>query len=376
MQDNTVRICIIYNWFYPAYKAGGPIQSLVNLAAELNNELNVNIICSNREYDGVLLDVPFDKWVKIKNAHVYYNSRSITGVTKALKGADILFINGIYSFVYNLYPALFLSGRKIISVRGMLHPEGLAEKAVKKQFYLFVWKMLRLHRRCEFHATSEREKEFIQKVFGNETKVWVAQNFPNILEYDCCSEKQKGKLRMTTVALISPMKNHLSVLRALKQCTAEIKYWIYGPIKDQSYWRTCQEIIKELPVNISVVYQGALPPDKIDEVLSRTQVYIQPSKSENFGHSLFEALSKGRPVITSKGTPWNDLQNNKAGLNIAPEKIDALADGISFFADMEEENFAEWSKGAKAFSEKVIDIKVIKREYIAMFTNDNQNRLS
>ena len=34
---------------------------------------------------------------------------------------------------------------------------------------------------------------------------------------------------------------------------------------------------------------------------------------KNFGNVVLEALAEGTPVVTSKGTPWQDLENEKAG---------------------------------------------------------------
>ena len=37
------------------------------------------------------------------------------------------------------------------------------------------------------------------------------------------------------------------------------------------------------------------------------------SKSENFGHVIYESLSYGRPVIISDNTPWNEIDNKQCG---------------------------------------------------------------
>ena len=39
-------LVIFYDHFYPAYKAGGPIQSITNLVLNLQDTYNLSIICS------------------------------------------------------------------------------------------------------------------------------------------------------------------------------------------------------------------------------------------------------------------------------------------------------------------------------------------
>ena len=68
------------------------------------------------------------------------------------------------------------------------------------------------------------------------------------------------------------------------------------------------------------------------EVLQAAQVFILPSKSGNFGHAIYEALSGGRPVITSHHTPCNELQESKAGINVSIDYSIEMSEAIHFFA--------------------------------------------
>jgi glycosyltransferase involved in cell wall biosynthesis len=368
-------VYFIYDYFYPAYKAGGPIQSLVNLVNEIGDELDISVVCSSKDMDGTNLPIQPDKWNPVKNTCVFYSSKGFKSYSLALdKDTDvILFINGIFSWNYNFMPLLFFKARRIVSVRGMLHPEALAQKPLKKSIYLRILKWIQLKKKFEFHATSEQEKGFIEKVFGNKVKVWVIPNLPKRFLYHLPPQKNEGQLVLATVALISPMKNHLLVLKALQLCKYKITYHIYGPVKDEDYWQSCLKIIGKMPANVFVKYMGDIASDKIEQVLSEIHVYIQPSKSENFGHSLYEALAVGRPIITSNNTPWNNLEANKAGCNIEPRNIEQLSKQIDFFAEMANEVFKDYSQCARRFAENSINIPDIKREYLRMFKGNPGN---
>jgi glycosyltransferase involved in cell wall biosynthesis len=169
------------------------------------------------------------------------------------------------------------------------------------------------------------------------------------------------------------MKNHYLVLKALTNCTSNITYHIYGPVKDQAYWKSCLQLIDELPANINVIYHGDVLPEKVEGVLSQTHVYIQPSKSENFGHSIFEALSIGRPVITSHNTLWNDLENLQAGLNVLPANTIDISNAIDFFSRMHDEELLVWSKGACRYAASAIDVESIGNQYLTMFNVNHNN---
>jgi glycosyltransferase involved in cell wall biosynthesis len=367
-------ICLIsIPWFHPAYKAGGPIQSIANMVEQFSENITYKIFCSNTDLDGIVLPVFCNRWNTYNiNTKVWYTSKKnklwIVGQRKALSTTDnIIFINGIYSWKFNLIPLLFWKAkRKIVSVRGMLHPGALSQKPLKKKIYLFLWKNLLLHKKFDFHASNEEEKLYIENTFGKKVKVFVAQNFPRKfkLQSPC---KLIGKLNLTSVALISPMKNHLLVLEALKLCHEQIEYNIFGAIKDSEYWQKCVKQIELLPPNISVQYHGDILPNKVEGVLSQSHVFILPSKSENFGHAFYEALSAGKPVITSNNTPWNKLKESCAGINISVEDIKDIVGAIKFFAAMTQKEFDAWSLSASKYAAKAIDIDKIKQQYKEMF---------
>jgi len=370
------KVFIFYDYFSPAYKAGGPIQSLDSMIKALNNNFEFSVFCSDHDLDGSKLKVQEDKWVNYGNSLVFYASQPFLKIGNILslikeRKASVLFINGIYSWYFNIVPLLFAKGsRKIVSARGMLHPGALSQKPIKKKVYLMLWKWLHIYKKCEFHATTNDEKDFIESIFGKTIKVWVAGNFPNILDYSISLVKKERSLILISIALISPMKNHLLVLQALKKSVQNIVFFIYGPIKEESYWNECKLLIKEMPQNIKVVYKGEILPNKIPAALQQAHVFILPSKSENFGHAIYEAMTVGRPVITSYFTPWNNLKENNAGINVAIDDSKEIQAAVDFFARTDKETLEKWSRAARGFALKAIDIENIKKQYLEMFTGN------
>ena len=148
-------------------------MKLINIVlARASEGLSFNIICSNKDMDGTVLGVPVNEWVNYSNnTQVWYSADdNIVPVIKnemAKQQDAVLYIVGIYDWVYNIKPLLFLKGvKKIISVRGMLHPGALTQKSFKKKAFLFLMKMWGWQRKVIFHVTDEGEREFVIRELG------------------------------------------------------------------------------------------------------------------------------------------------------------------------------------------------------------------
>ena len=370
------KILITHPWFLPAYKAGGPIQSLANLCRNLKNEYSFFILCSDKDHmdNQTLTGIVQDDWNDFENgtAQVFYISAAnakLSTIKKLVKQIkpDIIFINGIYSPLFTLGALLSKTGKKILSARGMLHPGALGQKSLKKKIYLFFLKMLGVKDKVIFHATDLKEEKYIHKTFGKNARVRIAQNFPNLSESNNKSAPSNGVLKIVSIALVSPMKNHAIVLEGLKEISFPVEYDIYGPIKDVVYWEKCLQLIGVLPANIKVAYNGSIEPANVTNVLQNYHYLVQPSKSENFGHSIYEALSCGLPVITSHFTPWNQLEENKAGWNVDIFDPASMIEVLNKANVTNKNDYATWSSSAKQFAKSQINLEEIRNQYKLLF---------
>lgn len=370
----TIFVCI--DWFHPAYKAGGPVQSIVNLVEQYSDRnVQFRIFTSNKDLDGTVNEgVPFDQWHQYNpRTMVWYasdNKKALHAIKAQIRDCkpDILFIVGVFSWYFKqLHLAVYRVPVKIISARGMLHPGALSQKSAKKKIYLALCKMAGIRRRYLFHATDIEEKAFIRDAFGKKVRTYVAGNFPHVFKLQPANNKRAGSLLMVSIALISSMKNILLVLEALQHSNGDIVYDIYGPVKDEAYWQQCVEKIRTLPPNITVRYKGDIVPSMVEETLGKYEVFVLPSKSENFGHAIYEALSAGKPVITSHHTPFNNLEQSKAGKNVSLQNEREIAAAIDFFAAMPSDEFNKWNLGSSQYARDKIDVNNIKAQYDRMF---------
>jgi glycosyltransferase involved in cell wall biosynthesis len=367
------KIFISIPWFSPAFKAGGPVQSISNMVNQLKEGYEFYIYSSNADLHGLPLHITeTDSWCNYNaNTKVWYagrNDRSKNLVEQVgMIKPDKLFIIGIFDWHFNLVPLFFCKGvHKILSARGMLHPGALSQKAVKKKTFLQLMKWFGLTKRCSFHATDTVEAGYIRNHFGAYAIIHEAGNFPRWIGPGIFMHKDSGQLHLVSIGIVSAMKNILLVLQALEQCKSAVQFDIYGPVKDALYWENCLQQMKLLPPNIQVFYHKEITPDKVPEKMHASHVFIMPSKSENFGHAIYEALSGGLPVITSEFTPWNGLEVENAGLNVQND-AGTLATAINFFAGMNETAFEKWRRGAVGYAEKAVDEGRLQKEYETMF---------
>ncbi len=370
------KILIFYEYFLPAYKAGGPIQSIANLLKNSMEDYKFYIVCGDTDRGEVqtLNGILPDKWSDYEGgkASVYYMSRKFRTkkhVRSVIKSVEphLIFINGLYSIPFSVIPVWCSKCKTILSVRGMLHPGALAQKRWKKIPFLFLFRFFEFHKKVIFHATDKKEQQHVINAFGESVQIMIAGNYPKVNDF-MPAPPQGCELVLGSIGLISPMKNHLLVLKALLNCKNKIHYKIFGPIKDKNYWEQCLSIIQKLPENIRVTYGGDVPPSLVEDKLKEVHYFILPSKSENFGHAFFEALSGGRPVITSHYTPWNNLLENKAGINVEISDINSISDAIEFAAMQPAEEFDEWSLAARKFALGKVDFVAIKEQYNKLFS--------
>ncbi|WP_010663481.1 glycosyltransferase family 4 protein [Marinilabilia salmonicolor] len=368
MHKEKKRILIFIDWFLPGYKAGGPVRSMANMIEQFSEEYHFLVVTRNTDYmETKPYELTADQWVEGPfDSEVYYFSKeglSFKNMKRLIAETnfDVAYVNGIYSWRFSILPLFFLKRNKIIvGVRGMLARSAINVKSTKKKVFLNLAKVFGLYKSVVFHATNEQEKRDTRAVFG-EVPVAVAPNLPRkVLPAPKEISKEKGTLRLVSMARIAPEKNTLFALEALKKYTGggEIVYDLYGQIYNETYWRDCKAVIDTLPANIHVEYHGLVESDKVAEVIGDYHFLFLPSRGENFGHVILESFTACRPVLISDQTPWRELEKENCGYDL-PLEESLFADKIGKMAELDED---EWRKRCNAAGEKA-----------QVFCNDERN---
>ena len=376
---------VLYEFFYPGYRAGGPVQSLVNMVMALNDVFEFKIVTTAFDLHATqpYLNVQLNKWNEIKlyndtTVDVWYSSvtkPSVKEMKKVIDTAkpDIIYINGFYTNHF-LYPLIlkkigFLKNTiLIVAPRGMLQTGALKNKSFLKKTYLQLLKLFGLMKQVDFHATTTDEAKDIENIFGRQHKITVAGNIPKKPVATIQPPvKEKGKLKLIYLSLISEKKNLLLLLEILQTTKAVIILDIYGPVKDENYWQQCFVLIQKMPANITVTYKGDIGPDKIQSLMEEYDAIILLTKGENFGHALFESLSVGRPIITSYFTPWNQLTEKLAGWNVDIEKKESVCKLLCLLAAKEQAEWGVYCNGALQLANNYYQYQSFNTAYKKLF---------
>jgi glycosyltransferase involved in cell wall biosynthesis len=163
------------------------------------------------------------------------------------------------------------------------------------------------------------------------------------------------------------MKNLDGAIALLRGLKGTLSFSIYGPIEDLAYWADCQALMASLPANVSVQYHGSVHPSEVTEVLAAHDLLFLPTRGENFGHVIVEALTVGRPVLISDQTPWRDLEKHGAGWEIALNNPEGFRRALQQCIDMEAQQLAVLCVGAENYARNQIDREEILQKNRHLF---------
>ncbi|MEO2036282.1 MAG: glycosyltransferase, partial [Planctomycetaceae bacterium] len=321
------KLLIAVDWFDPAVRAGGPVQSCVNLVNLLHAEANVAVVAGDRDLGdrSGFSSVKADHWQAWKNrARVLYATPGYRkgrafrdSVTRF--APDTIYLNGIFSSAFAVRPLLsqrdWRGGRRVVlAPRGMLKPSALKMKFWKKQPLLSLFRILGCTRNVVFHATSEEEVDEIRSVFGSRPEVFCVPNVP-CLPAKKLSEhpKRVGECRLCFIGRIHPVKNLLMLIQQLHRVNGKCRLDVVGPVEDESYYQKCRDTASSLPVNVNVNFLGPLPHKQARSLCAECDASVAPTHGENFGHAIFESFAMGVPALISDQTMWRDLEVENAG---------------------------------------------------------------
>lgn len=244
----------------------------------------------------------------------------------AANEADIFHSHSLW-MMPNIYPSRALrnnqSCKLVLSPRGTLSPWAWNRSRWKKWIVWTLGQRVTMERVDCFHATAEAEYENIRRL-GYRQPVAIIPNGVYVPKPIPMSVEIGAKRRLLFLARIHPIKGVDILLNAWKTVQETFPEWelvVAGP-DPVGYVREMKQLSEKLLLK-RVSFPGPVFGDDKSDLFRSADLYVLPTRSENFGISVAEALVHGTPAIVSKGAPWSGLEENRCGwwIDIGEESL-------------------------------------------------------
>lgn len=320
----TVRVLHVVPSFAPAFRYGGPIQSVLRLCQSLAGAgVELQVATTNTDGPSVL-DVPTDRFVDHEGVQVRYFARTTSAgyafsvalaryLIREVRNFDLVHVTSTFSFPATMAEiAARRAGRPyVVSPRGSLQQWALGQKRWKKVPYWTLIERGNLRTAAALHATSTSEADDIQGVLPG-APVFIV---PNGCDAVSVPEAAREPARVVFLGRIHKKKGFDVLVPALSEVARaipEVETIVAGPDQDGE-WRRIEQNVEKATPRPRVRYVGPVYGEEKYRLLASATVFVLPSHSENFGISVVEAMACGTPVVVSRNCPWEEVRTSGAG---------------------------------------------------------------
>ena len=298
--------------------SGGPTSCTYNLIKGLRDEgieADILTLMPRDDSDKIIADDSFIKALPNDARTPLVYSSNFRRYLSSHIGYDLYHANGLWTCPTHFTAEIAKKQNKpcVIAPHGMLYPQALQVSAWKKKIVSTVFQRKDLETASCLQATCMAELEHI-RAFGLNNPVAV---IPNGLVIDDSLEIRKTSNSVRRFAFVGRLNRIkdvdllLSAWSKLGDKTRNCELLIIGD-GDTAYKKELEEFATANKLN-NVRFLGFIMGKDLQKLVHSIDFQILPSKSENFGMVVPEALIQGVPVIASKGTPWSDLETFDCG---------------------------------------------------------------
>ncbi|MBO7720823.1 MAG: glycosyltransferase [Kiritimatiellae bacterium] len=263
----------------------------------------------------------------------------------AVEGWDIVHIHGLWDYrLHKVAAACRKAGVPyVISPRGMLEPWSLGRKRLKKRLARFIYQDRDLRGAAALHATAGREAAEFRRL-GFDNPAIVAPNGVNA-PASLPPKTRREKKRALFLGRMHPGKGVPELVDAwlrsgITGWECELVYTASGEA-ELGYEAAVKEKVRELHLEGDFIFTGPLDDDAKWTAYRRADLFVLPTYSENFGIVVAEALYAGAPVVTTKGTPWRELETERCGWWIDLPPAESLCAALRAAAELPREALDE-----------------------------------
>lgn len=311
-------------------KTGGTAFYLQSLVCELGEYSEVYIITKKTKNP-----VPVEKvkiiYVDLDLKHYFSIKKNIDRIIKEI-APDIIHINVIWMFQSFIVHQIALKNsiKVVLSPHGMLEPWILNRHPLKKRLALFLYQKQSIIKADYIHVTAISEEKSIEKLgFTNNIIV-----IPNGIEVDKIKIKDNWEIQCQILFLsrLHEKKGVEILIEVFSQLKDQLKNYklVLAGEGDLQYINRLKQLAIDKNISEQIIFIDGVYGELKWELFKNSDLFILPTYSENFGIVIAEALACGVPVITTKGTPWEELNTRRCGWWIEND-VDSLKNAILKF---------------------------------------------
>ena len=305
--------------------SGGPSRSVFALVHGLReNGVDAEIVTQNYANNPNIYEADWIKTLHVENVRTFeYNPSFRKYLVDEMidSSCQIVHIHTIYSYPSHIATKLAMKKKLlyIVAPRGSLYQSAIeiSSKWKKRIFNMLILKR-QLNNASAVHVTCKEEMEAVRNL-GITSPIAVIPNTLRLPEERPPIVRRKGKLRLTYLGRINPKKNIDGLLKAWHAAgmanRKDAELIVIGAShleREKVYLERLRQLERDLSIE-NIVWTGPKDGKEKEHLLSSSTCLVLPSFSENFGMVVPEALQYGVPVIASKGTPWQILEEYRCG---------------------------------------------------------------
>lgn len=275
------------------------------------------------------------------------------------KDFDVIHTHGQWMFPvwWAAYVSRKLGKRLVMMPRGSFAPVRLREHGWKKRFVGWIDRHY-ANVADGVWATAQSEAEEI-KAFAKHARIEVFPIGLDVSSYAVAETRPKGEKILLYMSRISPIKGLDMLAEAWARCGSGMgwKLVVAGP-DDRGYAGEIKNVFARKCKSGSYEFRGPAYGEEKIALLSQADAFILPTRNENWGIAIAEAMASALPVVCTKGAPWRCLETERAGW-----WTDASEEGIEhalkkLFATSHEERLAMGVR-ARRWAERNLDWSAI-----------------
>ena len=217
-----------------------------------------------------------------------------------------------------------------------------------------------------FHATSRHEVQDIRAA-GYKGPIALVPYGITLPPLDKSNKVLGGKRTLLYLSRIHPGKGIDVLLQVWLRIAGRFPDWqlhVVGPLSN-AYAREMQQLARELDLP-RVEFLGERRGDAKRACFQSAELFVLPSRSESFGFAIAEALAHGLPVITTEGTPWEDLLTRDCGW-YCQAGIDNLERTMNAALQVDTATLAHMGARGRAWMQESHDWSGVGRDMLAAY---------